>query len=139
MKVTAVITAVPKSKTCPKTFCAVSINADSFWHTRVIPFVNATANQAELFAFSYVLASVKSDIKNVEFEITTTNQYVERMLKRDEQGQFMVKPELNVELVKQARDLIAKNPRVLVKTASADRVKALKDTIKKTLDTANAK
>lgn len=139
MKVTAVITAVAKSKTIPQTFGAVSINADGFWHARVIPFVNATANQAELFAFSYVLASIKSDIKDVDFEITTTNQYVERMLKRDEQGQFLVKPELNVELVKQVRDLIAKNPRVLVKTASADRIKALKDMIKKTVDTVNAK
>jgi hypothetical protein len=139
MKITAVITAVAKSKTCPKTFCAVSINAGQFWHARVIPFVNATVNQAELFAFNYVLACIKSDIKDAEFEVTTTNQYVERMLKRDEQGQFTVKPELNVELVKQARDLIAKNPRVLIKMASADRVKALKDTIKKTLDTLNAK
>lgn len=137
MKVAAVITAVAKSKVIPQTFAAVSINAGGFWHTRVIPFVNATANQAELFAFSYVLTSVKSD-EDVEFEITTTNQYVERMLSRDEHGQYAVKPELNIELVKQARELIAKNPRVMVKMASADRVKSLKDTIKKTAIRADA-
>lgn len=139
MKVTAVITALVKNKNWPAsaapTICAVSIDADGFKHTRVIPFTKATLNQAELFALSYVLTSIKSDFTDAEFEIITTNQYLERMLMRDETGQFAVKPELNIELVTQVRDLVAKNPRVTIKAAPNERITALKNLMKKTVET----
>ena len=138
MKVTAVITALVKSKSWPAsaapTIAAVNIDAGGFKHARVIPFAKATLNQAELFALSYVLTSIKSDLADTEFEIITTNQYLERMLMRDETGQFAVRPELNVELVKQVRDLVIKNPRVTIKAAPNERIAALKDLMKKTVE-----
>lgn len=139
MKITAAITSMAKSKTCSATASAVSLEADGFKHARVIPFTKATVNQAELFAFCYILSSVKADVSDVDFEITTSNAYVERMLKRDEHGQFLVKPELNLELVKSARELIAKRPRVTINVGNNDQTKALKDAIKKALVTADAK
>ena len=139
MKVVAAIASTAKSKTCSATASAVFVEADGFKHTRVLPFTKATVNQAELFAFCYILSSVKADTTDVDFEITTTNAYVERMLQRDAQGQFLVKPELNLELVQAARELITKRPRVTVTVGSNAQTKALKDAIKKALVTADAK
>jgi len=135
MKVVATIAAVAKS---PRATAAVDITCEKFKHTRVIPFTKATANQAELFALGYVLASIKDEHEDVYFEVTTSNQYVSRILDKDKDGQYAVTPEKNIELVKEVRDLATKRPRVTLFFAKAKEVNELKLLIKET-ETANAK
>lgn len=132
MRVTATIAASGKGL---KSSCAVDIKCEGFTHSRVIPFTKATVNQAELFALGYVLASVKSDA-DAQFEITTFNTYVGRILDRDAQGQFAVTPEKNIELVKEVRDLAGKRS-VKLTVSRTIGVTTLREILKKTT-TANA-
>jgi hypothetical protein len=125
MRITATIAASGKGL---KSACAVDIKCDKFTHARVIPFTKATVNQAELFALGYVLASVKPDV-DAQFEITTFNTYVGRILERDAQGQFAVTPEKNIEQVKQVRELAGQRS-VAITVEKTAAVTALRDTIK---------
>lgn len=132
MKVVATIAASGKGL---KSSCAVDIQCGGFKHSRVIPFAKATVNQAELFALGYVLASIKTDL-NVQFEITTFNTYVGRILEKDAQGQYVITPEKNIQQVNLVRELLGKWPAsvVIEKTPG---VIALREIIKTTV-TANA-
>jgi hypothetical protein len=124
MKVVATIAASGKGL---KSSCAVDIKCEGFSHTRVIPFTKATVNQAELFALGYVLASVKD--ANAQFDITTFNTYVGRILDRDAQGQFAITPEKNIEQVKEVRDLAGKRSVSLLVSKTIG-VTTLRETLK---------
>lgn len=90
-----------------KAVAAVSIDAGKFKHQRVIPLKQCTANQAELFALGYVMSAVKKESQNVQLTITTTNPYVNQIMKRDPKtGGWMVKPEKNIELVTEVRSKV---------------------------------
>lgn len=136
MKVVATIAAVGKGL---KSACAVKITSDKFTHTRVLPFTKATVNQAELFALGYVLTAIKPELNNVDFEITTSNQYVGRILDRDAQGQYAVTPEKNIEQVKEIRDIAAIRPRITLLIEKSEEVMNLRDMIKKTVEPVDAK
>lgn len=130
MKVTATIAAAGKGQ---KSSCAVSVTCGKYTHTRIIPFAKATVNQAELFALGYVIASVPDPA--AQFEITTFNTYVGRILDRDAQGQFAVTPEKNIEQVKAVRELANKRSISLIVSRTAE-VTALREAIK-AAETAN--
>ena len=134
MKVAATITAAGKG---PRSTCAVKITCDKFSHTRLIPFAKATVNQAELFALGYVLTSIKSDLKDVDFEVTTSNQYVGRILDRDAHGQFAITPEKNIEQVKEVRDLATKR-RVTLVVSKTKEITSLREEIKKAVEPVKA-
>lgn len=125
MKVVATIAASGKGL---QSTCAVKIACEGYTHTRVIPFTKATVNQAELFALGYVLASVKPEL-NPQFEVTTFNTYVGRILERGDDGQFAVTPEKNIEQVKEVRDL-ANNRSVTLRVIRTNEVTALREMIK---------
>ena len=133
MRVVATIASSGKGS---KSSCAVKITAGGFTHTRVVPFTKATVNQAELFALGYVLASVKPDL-DPQFEITTFNTYVGRILERDALGQYVVTPEKNLEQVKEIRDLADKKSVIFNVEKTAD-ITALRELIKKSAEPANA-
>lgn len=133
MRVLATIAASGKGL---KSACAVEIVCEGFKHTRVIPFAKATVNQAELFALGYVLASVKPEL-NPQFEVTTFNTYVGRILERGADGQFAVTPEKNIEQVKEVRDLAGKRS-VTLNVAKTAEVTALRETIKKATEQTDA-
>lgn len=132
MKVVATIAASGKGL---RSSCAVDIKSEGFTHTRVITFAKATVNQAELFALGYVLAAVKD--ASAQFEITTFNTYVGRILDRDAHGQFAITPEKNIEQVKEVRDLAGKRSVALIVEKTAG-VTVLRETLKKVTATTNA-
>lgn len=92
-----------------KAVAAVNIVSGNFKHQRIIPLKQCTANQAELFALGYVMSAVKDESKKVQLTVTTTNPYVNQVMKRDPKtGGWMAKPEKNIELVQEVRSKVEK-------------------------------
>ena len=104
-----------KTDTC----AGVRVGVEEKMKTWVLPFKSATMNQAALLGLKFGIVAISTKHRD-NLLIKTDSKYVERTLEQ-KNGKFSFKPESNIDLVTEIRDMISKVNGCTVTVAPADK------------------